>query len=105
MKEIIGLALMALVGWFIWSSFLATDYSKPWWTGNAHQRVCSTTGLANCYYLVVSSDGESIDGISMPNGGFIEGASSECVKASQLKDARLCRMWDTNGDKWDITKE
>lgn len=106
MKEIIGLAFIVLIGWLIWSSFFVPDYSKPWWTGNERQQVCTTTGSGYCYYEVVSSDGENIDGLNAPNdNGYIEGTSSECVKASQLKDSRLCRMWDSQGVKWDIMKE
>lgn len=103
MKELAGVILFGVVIWIGWS-FISTDYSKPWWNGNEYQKVCSTTGTEDCYELVVSSDGQNITGISMPNGGYITGASSECVKASQLIDARLCRMWTVDGIKWDIMK-
>jgi len=85
--------------------FFKVDFSKPWWDGNEYQKVCATTGDENCYTLVVSSDGENVIGFGMPNGGYLVGSDSECVKASQLKESRLCRMWDQSGDKWDIMKQ
>ena len=101
LSSIIFTGLILLGVWFL---FLRPDYSKPWWNGNEVQKVCATTGSGNCYNLVVSSDGENVNEISLPNGGYIEAQSSECAKASQLNDARLCRMWDSENVKWDIMK-
>lgn len=104
MGNVIGVLIFALAVWFIWDTYIAADYSKPWWTGNEYQKVCATTGLEACYDLIVFSDGEGIDAISMPSGAIIYANDSECVKASQLKDSRLCRMWEPSGTKWDIMK-
>lgn len=103
---LVGLIILYLiVAWFFhWWPF-AKDYSKPWFEGGATQVVCSIpySDSDKCYNLLVHSNGEEIEVINFPNGGYREIDYTECSKAASFYDFdKLCKVWDTKGDVWDI---
>ena len=99
---IISLIILIAICWWGYNSFIKKDYSKPWWEGVASQKVCSTGDNQNCYTLSVYSDGQAIESISFPNGGYVRG-DSECFKAASFSGYdQFCRFFDQQGRKWDV---
>jgi hypothetical protein len=49
----------------------------------------------NCYDLDVDSDGENIERIYFPNGGWVDVDSSDC-------DDGYCYVEDENGTEWEL---
>lgn len=99
---IVSLIIVIALCWWGYNHFIKKDYSKPWWKGTASQKVCSTEGNENCYTLSVYSDGETIDTINFPNGGYLSG-DSECFEAASFYDYdQFCRFYDQQGRKWDV---
>ncbi|MFM9877911.1 MAG: hypothetical protein ACKVOG_08705 [Rhodoglobus sp.] len=108
---IVGVVVVILIGIFLWNQVVVpgwekyvVKYDKPWWNGNESMRVCEAFGDESCYSLVVGSTGEEIVSIYFPSGGYLYADDWECAKAAEgLYDYdRFCRMWDSEGRKWDI---
>lgn len=49
----------------------------------------------NCYDLDVDSDGESVERIYFPNGGWVDANSSDC-------DDGYCYVEDEDGTEWEL---
>lgn len=108
MSLLFTVAVIALFGWLAFKGLgyvnnkYIKKYDKPWWSGTKLQRVCTTGGGGNCYSLSATSDGENINIISFPNGGYLYG-ESECFQAASFYDYdRFCRFYDQEGRKWDV---
>ena len=100
---ILGLIVIIALCWWGYNHFVKKDYSKPWWKGAATQRVCATGYNQDCNNQLVYSNGDSIDSISFPNGGYLHGYS-ECFEAASFYEYdQFCRFYDQQGRKWDVT--
>jgi hypothetical protein len=114
MSSVGGIIVIIIViglGWLAWDKLVVPGYEKyvkkydkPWWSGTEAQQVCGTgENQSKCYTLQVSSDGEAIDTITFPNGGYLYG-DSVCYKAAEglYSFDRFCRFWDQEGRQWDV---
>ncbi len=102
-SKIISLIVLILIGWWIYSTYINTDYSKTWWSGTQNQKMCSMDYDNKCYTLPVSSEGGAIDRVDWPNGGYIIPTDSECSEAASFYDFdRFCTIWVSDGTTWDI---
>lgn len=100
--SLIGLIIIVAICWWGYNHFIKKDYSKPWWEGTAAQEVCSTGDSQTCYRLSVYSDGEGIDTIYFPDGGYLSG-DSECFEAASIYNYdHFCRFYDQEGRLWDV---
>ena len=103
LKLLIGVVVVVL--FVAWLRDEEVDYTKPWFTGDAAQRVCRMPYYDNyeCYTLRVVSNGETLENIYFPKGGWISPSSVECVKAGEgLPITRFCRYSDSEGRDWEV---
>lgn len=105
MKLLVACILIAIGAWIAisWHNTRQNEkYSKPWWTGSEYQKVCNNSG-DKCYTLAVYSDGESIEKITFPNGGYLVPSGTSCHKAAeQYTFSQFCEFVDSEGNSWDI---
>lgn len=70
------------------------SYYPAGFSGTETMEACnSDTG--NCYDLDIDSDGENIERINFPNGGWRDVDSSEC-------DGGYCIVEDEDGTEWEL---
>jgi len=62
--------------------------------GTETMNVCNQSS-GNCYDLDVDSDGENIERIYCPKGGWVDVEDSDCVDGS-------CTATDENGNEWEL---
>ena len=62
--------------------------------GTETMNVCNGSS-GNCYDLDVDSDGENIERIYFPKGGWVDVDSSDCYNGS-------CTAEDENGNEWEL---
>jgi hypothetical protein len=100
---ILGLIIFIALAWWIYSSFIKTDYSKPWWDGTANQRVCvvHNPDNDNCYTLPVTAEEDHIVQLGFPDGGYVAVASTECGKAVSF-EGQYCVITDVQGGDWQV---
>jgi hypothetical protein len=105
---IIGFIIFVLIVWWVYNSFIKTDYSKPWWEGVRVATVCERPyySLTNCYTLQVERTEDSSIKINFPNGGYVYGEVDQCYKGAKDSDfnnnERVCSIVDNEGRTWDI---
>lgn len=103
---ILSLIILIFIGWLVYDKWIKTDYSKPWWTGTQTFRVCKVPYYddSGCYRLPVTSDGERITRVSLPNGGYFDKiGSTTCHKAGDKSIGRFCEFFES-GTRWDVLK-
>ena len=101
--------LVIVLGVLAWNNLIVPGwekhvmkYDKPWWSGNETQQVCDNTS-ENCYNLVVASNGEDIEAVYFPNGGYVTVYDWECNKAASMYAFdRFCTIWDSEQRTYDI---
>ncbi len=105
---IVVLVIVILIGWWGYNHFIKTDYSKPWFKGEALVHVCKVPyySLSDCYLTSVTSDGTEIIQINFSNGGYLVNQGGECYEAAAdptfNNDKRVCTLNDDDGNRWDI---
>lgn len=81
-----------------------SDYDEPFYgddeeypvgfSGTDYMEACNgNTG--NCYDLEIDSDGENVERINFPNGGWRDVDSSDC-------DNGYCTVEDEDGTEWEL---
>lgn len=71
------------------------DYSPPaGFEGTDEMEACNQSS-GNCYDLEIDSDGENIERINFPNGGWRDVEYSDC-------DDGYCYVEDEDGTEWEL---
>lgn len=105
--SILGFIIFIIICVWIYNTWIAPDYSKPWWTGLQVQRICKIPyyDTTHCYTLSIDAQDKAILNIRFPNGGYRTIINTECSKAASGQGIdRICRVEDSQGDSWDVLK-
>ena len=113
-KGVISLALLALACWWVYDTFIKTDYSKPWWQkGESSSQLVVWCEDGYCplddhqytlpvHYYATEEDIHYFE-ISMPNGGYVDtvGRCDQAAKGAYYYD-RFCTVFSDEGEKFMI---
>lgn len=77
-------------------SAYSDDYESPpaGFVGTDEMEACNQSS-GNCYDLEIDSNGENIERINFPNGGWRDVDSSDC-------DGGYCYVEDEDGTEWEL---
>jgi hypothetical protein len=108
---IIGLIVLALIGWWIYTNVLV-DNKKPWWNGVAYQRVCEVhnPNSTGCSSLPVTVDDGRITTLSLPDGKSAIISTNDCDKSDidgglAGKGKRYCVIGEISGGReWQVSE-
>lgn len=105
MNKFLAAAIVGALGWLVYSNFIATDYSKPWFEGERSVRICKIPYYddSECMGVVAKSDGNSISQITTPSGHTFSTFDNVCHEAASFSGHdRFCRFREYNGQTWDV---
>lgn len=108
---IIGLIILALIGWWAYSTFFK-DYSKTWWSGTSVQNVCvvHNPNDSSCFNASVTAENGRVTSLSLPNGGTAIISTNDCDKSDidgglAGKGKRYCVIGEiAGGREWQVSE-